>query len=131
MNNAEKKRILVVDDEPRIGKVLSIKLNLSGFDVITTTSGAEAIELARTQEWDLILLDMLMPDISGMDVLDSIRTFSQVPIIVFTGLPEIAQSALKRGANDCIAKPFDPDGLIGKIESVLKASKTGKRFHEG
>jgi OmpR family response regulator RpaB len=125
-----KKRVLVVDDEPRIGKVLRIKLRLSGYDVITTTNGAEAIELVRTQEPDIMLLDILMPDISGMDVLDRVRTFSQVPIIIFTGLPEIGQSTLKHGANDCINKPFNPDVLIEKIESVLAASKTGKRLHE-
>jgi DNA-binding response OmpR family regulator len=121
-----KKRILVVDDEPRIGKVLGIKLSLSGYSVKTTTSGAEAIELVGIQEPDIVLLDMLMPDITGMDVISRVRTFSQVPIIVFTGRPEIVQSAMKLGANDCIAKPFSPDVLVGKIKSVLTASKTGK-----
>jgi DNA-binding response OmpR family regulator len=129
MVDVKKKRILVVDDEPRIGKVLCVKLSLSGYEVITTTSGAEAIELARTKEPDIILLDILMPGITGMDVLDRVRTFSQVPIIVFTGRSEIGQSAIKLGANDCIAKPFDPDLLIRKIESVITASKTGKRLH--
>ena len=129
MVDAKKKLILVVDDEPIIGKVLRVKFSLSGYEVITTTSGAEAIELARTKEPDIILLDILMPGITGMDVLDRVRTFSQVPIIVFTGRSEIGQSAMKLGANDCIAKPFDPDLLIRKIESVIIASKTGKRLH--
>ena len=129
MVDAKKKLILVVDDEPIIGKVLRVKFSLSGYEVITTTSGAEAIELARTQEPDIILLDILMPGITGMDVLDRVRTFSQVPIIVFTGRSEIGQSAMKLGANDCIAKPFDPDLLIRKIESVIITSKTGKRLH--
>jgi DNA-binding response OmpR family regulator len=129
MVDAKKKLILVVDDEPIIGKVLRVKFSLSGYEVITTTSGAEAIELARTKEPDIILLDILMPGITGMDVLDRVRTFSQVPIIVFTGRSEIGQSAMKLGANDCIAKPFDPDLLIRKIESVIITSKTGKRLH--
>ncbi|MDD5039472.1 MAG: response regulator [Dehalococcoidales bacterium] len=122
INNVEtkaQKRVLVVDDEPGIGNVLRIKLRLSGYDVTTTTSGAEAIELIRTQPPDIVLLDILMPDVTGMDVLDTVRTFSRVPIIVFTAKPDIAQFALKNGANDCIAKPFDPDYLVTKIQSVL------------
>jgi two-component system KDP operon response regulator KdpE len=122
-----RKRILVVDDEPRIGKVLRIKLSLSGYDVITTTSGAEAIELVITQEPDIMLLDIMMPDVTGMDVLERVRTFSRVPIIVFTGRSEIARSALKVGANDYIVKPFDPDLVVEKIKSVLMTSETAKR----
>ncbi len=125
-----KKRVLVVDDEPRIGKVLRIKLGLSGYEVITTTSGAEAIELVQTQKPDVMLLDMLMPNVSGMNVLEKVRAFSQVPIIIFTGRPEIAQFASKIGANDYIAKPFDPDLLVEKIRSVLTTSSTAKEHHE-
>ncbi len=114
-----KKSILVVDDEPGIGNILRIKLRLHGYEVITTTSGAEAIEIIGTQEPDIVLLDILMPDVTGIDVLDRVRTFSQVPIIVFTAKPDIAQFALNNGANDSIAKPFDPDQLVAKIKSVL------------
>lgn len=125
-----RKRILVVDDEPRIGNILRIKLGLAGYDVITTTSGAEAIELARTQEPDIILLDILMPDVTGMNVLDRVRAFSQVPIIIFTGHPDIAQFAQKLGATDFVAKPFNFDLLMAKIKLVLNTSgytkKSGK-----
>ncbi|MBI4187670.1 MAG: response regulator [Chloroflexi bacterium] len=118
-----RKRVLVVDDEPGIGKVLRIKLGLSGYDVITTTSGAKAIEVVRTQEPDVMLLDMLMPDVSGMDVLERVRAFSQVPIIISTGAPDIVQFALKVGANNYIAKPFNPDLLVDKIRLVLSTSQ--------
>ncbi len=121
-------RILVVDDEPGIGNVLRIKLRLSGYDVITTTSGAEAIEIIRTQKLDIVLLDILMPDVTGMDVLDRVRKFSQVPIVVFTARRDIADFAMKIGANDSIAKPFDPDYLVTKIESVL--SKANRKQAE-
>ena len=114
-----KQRVLVVDDEPGIGKVLSIKLRHSGFDVTTTTSGAEAIEIIRKQEPDIVLLDILMPDVTGMDVLDRVRAFSDVPIVVFTAKPDIVQFAMKLGANDSIAKPFNPDQVVKKIEAVL------------
>jgi DNA-binding response OmpR family regulator len=126
-----KKRVLIVDDEPGIVKVLGIKLRLSGYDVITTLSGAEAIELVRSEKPDVMLLDILMPDVTGMDVLDQVRTFSQVPTIVFTGRPEIAQFAVRLGANDYIAKPLNPDRLVDKIESVLTASTLIKGNHEG
>jgi two-component system KDP operon response regulator KdpE len=122
-----KKRILVVDDEPGIGKLLRIHLGLSGYDVITTTSGVEAIELVGAREPDIILLDLLMPDVTGMDVLSRVRAFSRVPIIVFTGRPEIAQFALKIGANDCIAKPFDLNLLVDKIRLVLSTNRCIKK----
>ncbi len=114
-----KKRVLVVDDEPAIGNTLRVKLKLHGYEVITTTGGAEAIEIIRTQQPDIVLLDILMPDVTGMDVLDRVRAFSQVPIIVFTARPEITRFALENGANDYIAKPFDPDQLVAKISSLL------------
>jgi len=117
-----KKRVLVVDDEPRIGKILSIKLRLYGYEVITTTSGAEAIELVRKQEPDIVLLDMLLPDVAGLEVLGRVRAFSQVPIIVFTAKPDIIQSAMKVGANDSITKPFDPDQVVKKIGMILDSS---------
>jgi DNA-binding response OmpR family regulator len=115
----KKKSILVVDDEPRIGKILSIKLRLYGYEVITTTSGAEAIDLVRKQEPDIVLLDMLLPDVAGLEVLRRLRAFSQVPIVVFTAKPDIIQSAMKLGANDSITKPFDPDRVVKKIGAIL------------
>ena len=97
MNESDtlKTRILVVDDEPGIVNVLRIKLRLSGFDVITTTSGAEAIELARNREPDIMLVDILMPEVTGMDVIHKVREFSPVPIIVFTAKPDIAEYAYR------------------------------------
>lgn len=116
---SSKKRVLIVDDEPQIGKIFGIKLTLSGYDVLSTTSGAEAIELVRTQEFDVMLLDILMPDVTGLDVLDEVRTFSQIPIVVFTARPDIAEVAKRFGANDFIAKPLLPEALVEKIRTVL------------
>ncbi len=116
----QKAQVLVVDDEPGIGNVLRIKLRLCGYDVITTTSGAEAIELIRVKKPDVVLLDILMPEVSGFDVLDRVRTFSAVPIIVFTARRDIVEVAMKNGATDSIAKPFDPDQMVKKIEGVLR-----------
>jgi DNA-binding response OmpR family regulator len=122
-----RKRVLVVDDESRICDLLRIKLGLSGYEVVTTMSGNEAIELARMQNPDIMLLDVVMPDVSGMDVLDKVRTFSQVPIIIFTGRPEIVQLAKRFGANDYIAKPFNPDLVVKKIKLVLGTNHDEKK----
>ncbi len=114
-----KKLVLVVDDEPGIGNILRIKLSHSGYEVITTTSGLKAIEMVKNEEPDIMLLDILMPDVTGMEVLDKVRSFSQVPVIVFTGRPDIFQVAQQMGASDFIGKPFDPDQVVQKIGSVL------------
>jgi DNA-binding response OmpR family regulator len=116
---SSKKRVLIVDDEPQIGKIFGIKLTLSGYDVLSTTSGAEAIELVRTQKFDVMLLDILMPEVTGLDVLDEVRTFSQIPIVVFTARPDIAEVAKRFGANDFVAKPLLPEQLVEKIRNVL------------
>jgi DNA-binding response OmpR family regulator len=116
------KRVLIVDDEPQIGKIFGLKLKLAGYDVVSTTSGAEAIELVRTQKFDLMLLDILMPDVTGMDVLDSVRVFSNIPIIIFTAKPDIFEIAKRFGANDYISKPLNPDHLLEKIKAVIEAA---------
>jgi DNA-binding response OmpR family regulator len=113
------KRVLIVDDEPQIGKIFGLKLKLAGYEVVTTTSGAEAIDLVRKQQFDVMLLDVLMPDVTGLDVLEKVREFSQIPIIMFTARPDIFEIAKGIGANDYISKPFNPDHLVEKIETVL------------
>ncbi len=114
-----KKSVLIVDDEPKIGKIFGLKLKLAGYDVVSTTRGAEAIELVRTQKFDVMLLDVLMPDVTGMDVLDRVRAFSQIPIILFTARADIFEIAKRCGANDYISKPINPDHLIEKIKAIL------------
>jgi len=125
-----KKRVLIVDDEPAIGKVLGIALKLAGYEVIQTTSGAEAIELVRMQAPHVILLDVVMPGVTGLEVLDQVRKFSRVPIIIFSGHPEVVRFALKMGADDSIAKPFDPGLLVEKIKVLLDTSRAAKEQHE-
>jgi DNA-binding response OmpR family regulator len=114
-----KRHILIVDDEPGIGRFLSIKLRLSGYEVKSTTSGAEAIDLVRSQEPDVILLDVLMPEVTGMDVLVEVRSWSKVPIILFTGQPNIIEFASRYGADDFIEKPINYEFLVKKIENLL------------
>jgi two-component system KDP operon response regulator KdpE len=122
---SEKKRILVVDDEPGIVKILGITLRLHGYEFVGTTSGAEAVELARSRDPDVMLLDILMPGMNGMEVLEKVRAFSKVPVIVFTARPDITQIAMKMGADAFVSKPFDPDQMLEKIRAVLSGNGKG------
>ncbi len=114
-----RKRILLVDDERAILRVFGIKLRISGFDVVTAPSGEEALDLVKSQPPDIMLLDVIMPGIDGFEVLEKVRAFSDLPVIVFSARPENAQKALGLGANDFIAKPLDMDEMVKKIENLL------------
>ena len=114
-----RKKILVVDDEQAIRKVLSIKLKISGYDVIAASSGREALELIESACPDVMLLDVIMPGIDGFEVLQKLRSASELPVIVFSAWPENGQKALNLGANDFMSKPLDFDELIVKIEKLL------------
>ena len=115
----EKKRVLLVDDQAGILKVLRIQLKIHGFDVATASTGTEAVEMVREHEPDVVLLDILMPGVNGFDVLAKVREFSNVPIIAFTANPSMAQKAIEMGAIDSVSKPFDADWLAEKIKLVL------------
>jgi two-component system KDP operon response regulator KdpE len=119
-----KKQVLVVDDEERILHFVRVNLSLAGYDVTTTTSGEEALKLLESKKPDIMLLDILMSPMSGFDVLSQLRTFSQLPVIVFTGRHDIYSKALLEGANDYIAKPFKPEELTKKIKNLLEKVET-------
>jgi DNA-binding response OmpR family regulator len=105
-------RVLIVDDNPGILKITEIKLRRCGYETIVSESGAEAIDLIRQERPNYLLLDLVMLGTSGLDVLDHLRSFSKIPVIAFTAKPDLAKTALERGAADVIHKPFDPDKLI-------------------
>ena len=114
------KRILVVDDEPAILRFVQSSLSLAGYDVIITTSGEEALQLTEAKTPDLMLLDIFMTPLSGFDVLAKLRTFSQIPVIVFTARSNVAKQAFELGANGFLAKPFKLDELQTKISGLLQ-----------
>ncbi len=118
-----KKIVLIVDDERAILKVLSIKLRISGYDVITALNGEEALELVASAKPDLMLLDVIMPGIDGFEVLEKLRAFSEIPVIVFSARPENAAKAMELGANHFLAKPFDVDDMVKKIERLLDSKQ--------
>lgn len=118
-----KKKILIVDDERAILKVLSIKLRVSGYDVITALGGQEAFDLIDSASPDIMLLDIIMPGIDGFEVLEKLRISSKLPVIVYSARPENVQKAMSLGANDFLSKPFDVDDLVKRIEMLLDHHK--------
>ena len=117
-----RKRVLLVDDEPGILKVISIKLRISGFGVITAHGGQEALNLLKTESPDIVLLDVIMPGIDGFEVLQQLRAFSKLPVIVFSARSSVAEQALSLGASDFILKPFLPEELAEKIKETIRRS---------
>lgn len=119
-----KKKALIVDDEIGILRVVSIGLSIAGYDVITTSSGEESLKLVVSAMPDIMVLDLLMEPLTGFEILERLRAFSQLPVIVFTARNDMAALALKAGANGFIAKPFKPELLVQKIKDVLDSPNT-------
>jgi len=120
----DKKTILIVDDEPDILMLTSIRLKKLGFNVITAVDGREAVHVVKSKEPDLVLLDLILPVVNGTDVCKKIKNdekLKHIPIILFTAHSDTmtAEKAKRFGANDYIVKPFDPDELIAKIDKAL------------
>jgi len=120
----DKKKILVVDDEPDILKVTSIRLKKLGYNVLTAVGGKEALDTMRSENPDLVLLDLVMPFMSGAEVCEQIKndkTLKHIPVILFTASGNGAMTAeqiKKIGADDYIVKPFEPEELMGKLEGI-------------
>jgi DNA-binding response OmpR family regulator len=119
-------KILAVDDEQRMVRFIQLNLEQDGFDVITAYTGKEALEQVRTQLPDLILLDIMMPDLNGFEVLKKIREVNNVPVIMLTakGEEDDRIQGLELGADDYITKPFSPRELVSRIRAVLRRTKT-------
>jgi len=119
-------KILAVDDEQRMVRFIQLNLEQDGFQVITAYNGKEALEQVRTQLPDLVLLDIMMPDINGFEVLKKIREVSNVPVIMLTakGEEDDRIQGLELGADDYITKPFSPRELVSRIRAVLRRTKT-------
>lgn len=117
--------ILVVDDEPRFVKLVRFNLEAGGYKVDSAGLAQEAIEVFSRNKYDLILLDVMLPDGSGFDVCEQIREVSAVPIILLTALTsedDIVQG-LRAGADDYVPKPFSANELIARIEAVLRRTR--------
>ena len=114
-------KILIVDDQPKVVRFVEIDLKLRGFQVTTATCGPDALEMVKSIKPDVLLLDIVMPEMDGIEVLRRLRQFSQVPVIAFSASHGSHDEALKVGANDFMAKPFRPDDLVQRIHALMKA----------
>jgi len=114
--------ILVVDDEPKIVKLARDYLEQGGFRVIAATDGRSALDLAHQQRPDLVVLDLKLPGIDGLDVCRTLRRESDVPIIMLTARVEEMDRliGLELGADDYITKPFSPRELVARVRAVLR-----------
>jgi DNA-binding response OmpR family regulator len=118
------KTILVVDDEPKIVQLTKDYLEHAGFVVLTAASGKPALALARAERPDLVILDLGLPDLDGLDVLRAVRREANLPIVVLTARGEETDKliGLELGADDYITKPFSPKELVARVRAVLRRS---------
>jgi two-component system KDP operon response regulator KdpE len=115
-------RILIIDDEPQIRKFMRISLAANGYEVIEAENATQGIEAARTQEPDLLILDLGLPDLDGQEVISAVREGSDVPIIILSVRAQELDKveALDRGANDYVVKPFGVAELMARVRAVLR-----------
>lgn len=121
------KRVLVVDDEKLIVKGIRFSLEQDGMEVTCAYDGEEALEIARNQEFDIILLDVMLPGLSGFEVCQQIREFSNVPIVMLTAKGEDMDKilGLEYGADDYITKPFNILEVKARIKAIMR--RTGSK----
>lgn len=131
--DTSKKRILVVDDEKGLVKIIRLNLQQDGFEVVEANNGTEAMDKLRTTLPDLILLDVMMPDMDGFTVLKMVREIGGTPVIMLTAKGEEKDiiKGLELGADDYITKPFSPRELTSRIRAVLRRGSFTKDEESG
>lgn len=130
MNQESKRpRILVVDDEPQILRFLGTSLKAHGYEVLEAATGGEGVELAQQERPDLIILDLGLPDIDGIDVLAQVREMSSVPVIVLSAREGETDKvgALDLGADDYVTKPFGVGELMARVRTTLRRGGAGEQ----
>ena len=115
-------RILVVDDEPQIVRALAINLRARGYEVSTAGHGTEALRLAAAHPPDVVILDLGLPDLDGVDVIAGLRGWTTVPVLVLSGRSDSTDKvdALDAGADDYVVKPFGMDELMARLRAMLR-----------
>jgi len=118
-------RVLVVDDEPGIRHVLAGYLRAAGFEVTDVATGEEALAQVRRRAPDLVLLDVMLADLDGIEVLRRIRTFSDVYVVLVTARAEETDTlvGLAVGADDYVTKPFSPREVVARVRAVLRRGR--------
>ncbi len=122
-----RRRVLVCDDEPQIVRALRIVLRDAGFDVDPTAGGEEALDHAALRPPDAAIIDLVLPDIDGVEVCRRLREWTQAPVIVLSAVGEEDEKvrALAAGADDYVTKPFGPRELVARLEAVLRRAGAG------
>ncbi len=117
-----KRKILVVDDELKVGELIKAYLDKDGYDVFLSGDGRDALDKARNYKPDLIVLDLNLPEIDGIEVFRTVRTFSDVPVIMVTARDDEVDKivGLQLGADDYVTKPFSPRELAARVGAVLR-----------
>lgn len=124
-SDTQNSRILVVDDEERMVRFIRLNLEHDGFQVVEAYRGAQAIQAIRDNLPDLVLLDIMLPDIDGFEVLKMIREVNSVPVIMLTakGEEDDRVRGLELGADDYVTKPFSPRELVSRVRAVLRRAE--------
>ena len=133
MTRAQGHSILVVEDEPSIASFVGMYLEKAGFAVRKAETGAGAIEEADAEAPSLVILDLMLPDLDGIDVCRRIRQRSDVPILMLTARDDDIDKiiGLEVGADDYLTKPFNPRELVARVKSVLRRATSDRRIDEG
>lgn len=122
----KKLQVLMVDDDWKLRNLLRIYLSKEGFDTVEAADGHEALLKIQNQSFDLVILDVMMPNMDGWQVCQSIRKTQSVPILMLTALGETKEKVqgLELGADDYLTKPFDPDELIARVHALIRRAST-------
>lgn len=125
-------RILVVDDEVQMRQLLTIYLQQYSYQIEEATNGQEAVQLVKQKEYDLIILDVMMPVMDGWQALEEIRSMTDVPVLMLTAKGEIEDkvAGLTTGADDYLVKPFEEAELVARIQALLRRAQMNKEQEE-
>lgn len=120
------KKILVIDDEKKIVDIVKAYLEKEGYQVAVAYDGKSALDLTKTHSPDLVVLDLMLPEVSGWDVCRELRKNSNIPIIMLTARDEVPDRivGLELGADDYVTKPFSPNELVSRVRAVLRRSES-------
>jgi DNA-binding response OmpR family regulator len=127
-----RQKILIVDDDENICDLVRLQLEMAGFEPICANDGREALTAARDQKPALIVLDLILPEMDGLEVLREVRRFANIPVVMLTGRSDEFDRVLglEMGADDYVTKPFSPRELIARIRAVLRRSNLNQTSDE-